>query len=208
MKRLQFLKNGNEIGAGEEIGVSGSGEVTLTTLVGGANAVVVDCSATIDGALLAGGIGLINEVLTLGGVAVPLTPLTGTGLNCTVLTSLLNACGAVGGLAEEWPVNLPWLAVVLLMTAPAPEFLVVIVNSGAGAPGGYTLCSNGKTNSCNGKSSAKVENETGGIFGEVSDASPIESEKATCTEGGNGAADFSGSGLTTSNGGSTITVSE
>jgi hypothetical protein len=203
----KFLSNGNEIGATEEIGVSGSGEVTLTVLVGGASAVTTDCSGIVDGTLLAGGIGLINEILTLAGTAISLTPLTGTGMNCTVLASLLGACGTVGELAEEWPLDLPWLIVVLLM-ATAPEFLVDVVSSGVGAPAGYTLCPNGKTNMCSGKTSAKVENEAGGIFGEVNEGAPIQSEKGTCTEGGNGAADWAGTGLTASNGGLTITVSE
>jgi hypothetical protein len=204
----RFLNNGNQIGAAEEIAVKGEGELTLTTLVANSPAVVVDCSGILHGVLLAGGLDLITELLDLENLrGIPLTALTGEGLNCTVLTSLLNACGAVGSLAELWAVNLPWLTVALLMTA-APEFLVDIVSSGAGAPGYYVLCINGKTNQCTGKTSFAAENEAGGIFNEFSEAAPISSEKGTCTEGGNGAGDIAGSGLTVSNLGSTITVSE
>jgi hypothetical protein len=203
----EFLNHGTKIGEVEEIPVTSTGEVILTTLIGGASVVTVDCSGIFAGTPLPGGLGLINELSTLGGVAIPLTKLTGTGLDCEVLTSLLGVCGAVGGLAEVWAVNLPWVTVVLLM-AIAPEFLVDVVSSGIGPPGYYVLCTNGKTNECVGKSSFKTENETGGVLGEFGEGAPIESEKATCIEGGNGAGDVSGSGLVASVGGSTIAVSE
>jgi hypothetical protein len=203
-----FLNNGTEILAGEEIAVDGAGELTLTTLVGGANAASVDCSGVLHGTLLTGGLDLINELLSLTDVAIPLTALTGTGLSCEVLTSLLGSCGTVGELAQVWAINLPWLTVVLLMTT-VPVFLIDIVNSGAGAPGYYVLCpgAGAKTNTCTGKTSFEVENETGGLFNEFGEGA-IASEKASCTEGGVGAGDISGHGLTESTAGLTITVSE
>jgi hypothetical protein len=189
----EFLANGAVIT--EELASEGSGELTLSTLVLGITAVKIDCSGIFDGTVGPKNLDLITELLNLSKELISLTALSGLALSCEVLTSFNSECGAVGGLAELWAVNLPWLTELLLMTA-APEWLIDLVSSGVGNPGYYVLCSNGKTNQCVGPTSASAENEVGGLLVKFNPAAPISSEKGNCTEGGEGAGDIEGEGLT------------
>jgi hypothetical protein len=63
------------------------------------------CSAILDGSILTDGESEITEVLSLTGVLVTKTPLSGEPLSCENKES----CGAAGALALVYPLNLPWV---------------------------------------------------------------------------------------------------
>ena len=200
----EWLAGGKAVSG--ELAAETSGELELSTLVLGIRGAAVLCSGILDGEIGPLNHNLVTKVLNLAGEETGV-PLVGLALSCSVTVSFNSACGAVGGLAEVWPVNLPWASELLLMTT-APEWLNDITQDGSGNPGWYVLCSNGKTNECTGSSSTSAENETGGVFGEFNtEGAPISSEKAKCTEGGEGAGDIVGGGLTTLNNKEALTIS-
>jgi hypothetical protein len=89
-----------------------------------------------------------------------------------------NECGAVGGLAELWVDNLPWLTLLVLME-PGGIFLDWFETGTGGLPGYHFLCSNGKENLCSGLTSATLTNVAGGVMS-VFDAT---AESFSCTIG-------------------------
>jgi hypothetical protein len=86
------------------------------------------CSGKLGGAIGEDGLGVISEVLTLGGVAVS-SPLGAQSLE---------TCTSSSSLCEEpllWPVGLPWTTLLELMEqgTPVEKFFVVLV--GPSVPG-------------------------------------------------------------------------
>jgi hypothetical protein len=68
------------------------------------------CSAILDGTILANGESEITEVLSLTGVLITKTPLTGETLSCENKEN----CGGTGALASVYPLNLPWVDLLYL----------------------------------------------------------------------------------------------
>jgi hypothetical protein len=68
------------------------------------------CSFIWDGTVLTDGESEITEVLSLTGVLVSKTPLTGEALSCENKEN----CGATGALALFYPLNLPWVDLLYL----------------------------------------------------------------------------------------------
>jgi hypothetical protein len=63
------------------------------------------CSAILDDTILTDGESEIAEILTLAGVAVSKTPLSGESLSCENKEN----CGSAGALVLVYPLNLPWV---------------------------------------------------------------------------------------------------
>jgi hypothetical protein len=64
----------------------------------------------LDGTILINGETEITEILSLAGVLITKTPLTGEGLNCENKEN----CGASGALVLVFPLNLPWVDLLYL----------------------------------------------------------------------------------------------
>jgi hypothetical protein len=166
----EWLLNGAPI-TGED-SVLTIGNLILDVLVGGLLVVAIECSGDFDGTVGPGAQDLILKVFSLAGVEVGAPLTTGTGLSCEVLTSTFNECGAVGSLAEVWPINLPWTTTLELVGG-------VLLDDFPPTSGYEVLCSGGKENKCEGLAQALVSNETGGVLGEFTEAT----NEATCTVG-------------------------
>jgi hypothetical protein len=68
------------------------------------------CSYILDGTILIDGESEIIEILSLTGVLITKTPLTGEPLSCENKEN----CGAAGALALVYPLNLPWIDLLYL----------------------------------------------------------------------------------------------
>jgi hypothetical protein len=68
------------------------------------------CSMTFDGTILTDGESEITEILSLTGVLVSKTPLSGEPLSCENKEN----CGATGALVLVFPLNLPWVDLLYL----------------------------------------------------------------------------------------------
>ena len=99
------------------------------------------CSGSLDGFVGTNGADEITEALTLGGVSVSLTPLSGTALLCAGQ----EGCETSTEGAEVWAVNLPWLTLLQLFEEESPTLVtgfVVLISphEGGGEPGWYVQC--------------------------------------------------------------------
>jgi hypothetical protein len=190
----EWLLNGAAIGTA--IPVETTGELTLDVLLLGVLAVAVDCSGIFVGTVGPGAADLVTAILSLTKVEIG-KELVGTGLSCEVLTSSFSECGAVGGLAEVWPDNLPWVTTLELVGTTE------ILDDFPTTSGYHVLCPGGKTNLCVGLAQAVMTNEPGGgVFGEFTESTNEES----CTLG-TGHVGSIGQGLTAPTEGGTLTVS-
>jgi hypothetical protein len=118
---------------------------------------MVLCSGFLDGFIGPNGADEITELLTLAGVGVPLTVLTGTALLC----SGQEGCETSTEGAEVWAANLPWLTLVELFEEESPTLVTGFVDlisksAGGGEPGWYVQC---KT------LAGTVDDECTGVFG-------------------------------------------
>ncbi len=106
-------------------------EDTKVTAAGGA-AVSVKCKYILDSDFGLDGAEDITEMLTIGGGAVSLTPLTASGLSCEK-ESLCEA-------SKVWVVNLPWLGLLELWEEGASSGFVILLKGAKGNLGWYMEC--------------------------------------------------------------------
>jgi hypothetical protein len=171
------------------------GALTLTTLVLGIDVALVECAATIDGTVGPAGENEETELLNAAGELISKTPLSGLPLSCTPLGG---ECPTTG-IAELWPLNLPWLSQIELMAQGTLEWLVHLFGNGTAEPGYEVVClrSDGTVNSentCTGLSSGALEMMAGPDPLIIYSAAE-ETEKANCTVTGVGSGDLEGTGL-------------
>ncbi len=173
-----WLEDGVAITSLQSTGITGL--INLTNIALGSE-VTVHCEGEFMGSVGANGEDEITEVLTTGLIATG-TPLTGEFVNCEVTTSGL--C-TLHSLAEVWPVNLPWHTHLLLMPAPEPEYLDILLAEAGKIPGYEVKCSGplgAFSNKCEGQTSSSVENTAGvtmtGIF-----SAAAGTEKVPCELG-------------------------
>src|SRR6202046_352914 len=88
--------------------VETSGELKLSTLVLGINAVELLCSGIFDGSVGPSGEDEVTALLNLAKEEISKTPLTGLSLDCEVLVGSTGAKCLAKELAELWPDGLPW----------------------------------------------------------------------------------------------------
>ncbi len=122
--------------------VEGRGELLLEDKKGplGIKAMIL-CSGIMLGTIGPSGEGEITELLTLGGVAVSLSPLSGTALLC----SGQEGCNTGTENVEVWVVNLPWKGLLELMEEASPTSFqgfagLGFAHTGGGNPGWYIFC--------------------------------------------------------------------
>jgi len=139
----EWLLNGSAItGTLLVTSTSGTSGLTLIDLKAtlGVKAAVL-CSGILDGFIGENGADEITELLTLGGVAVPLTALSGTALLCAGQ----EGCETSTEGAEVWAVHLPWLTLLQLFEEESPTLVtgfVILISeeAGGGKPGWYVQC--------------------------------------------------------------------
>jgi len=136
------------------------------------------CSLILDGTIGANGEGEVTELLTLAGVAVSLTALSGTALLCNGQ----EGCNTGTGNDEVWAVNLPWITQLDLVEFDNHVNIakLKLPHAGGGLPGWYVQCATAlgtADDECTAEESvAETSNLTGGV-------SNIFSEAATLTVG-------------------------
>jgi hypothetical protein len=174
------------------------------------NEAMILCSFIMDGFVEANGHDLITELLTLDTPAdtVDLVPLGLLALTC------VNQVNCPSPLV--WAVHLPWLTELELHEEGTTTlFVVLILDSGAGAPGWYLQCMGivgEPTDEC-------ATDANGGVF-ELNNTTPtptaLFSEALTeamglklvsCTVGGAEQGEVEGEGLITPEGGGTLNAS-
>jgi len=175
-----------------ELLVETEGEVELVSLNGGGLGVVIKvlCSGIFVGSIGPESLGFASELLTLGGVAVPLAELTGTALLCTNIQNCTEP--------ELWASKLGWEGEAELMVDGTETFFVALGLNG----GWYSQCLVlGITTSetCTAAEAvSKLTNEANGtIDGEGSDAFQILAglKLGNCTVGGAESAEVNGLGI-------------
>src|SRR6478609_8256367 len=131
----EWLEDNNPIPAGEELPVDTEGTLTLVNLTGAGGAVLVEleCSGLFEGTVLAGGLGLILDLYSLGGETIgSLGDANTLALACLVISTQagLGDC-LISDLVEVWPLNLTlelgapkWETKIELMAAGTEEFLL------------------------------------------------------------------------------------
>jgi hypothetical protein len=190
-----WLDGGAPVSA--ELLLENEGELELVTLNGGGFGVVakVLCSGILDGSVSPESLDFISELLTLAGVAVPLTALTGTALLCTNIQNCTEP--------EVWAANLGWETEVELMVDGTETFFVDLILNG----GWYAQCLVlGITTSetCTSTETAVLlTNEANGtVDGEFSDAFQTLAglKLGNCTVGGAETAEVNGLGITLESG--------
>jgi hypothetical protein len=187
-----------------ELNVEGTGEVELEEMILGLKIVAL-CSGIVDGTIGPNGLGMASELLSLAGVAISLTPLSGTALECT----------NDGNCPEPlvWAVHLPWESLLELMEEGTEVFFVSLgFSSGAGDPGYYIECmGTGTSDECRVVEGAgKATNEGSNVDGEASEAfTELAGLKlGNCSTAGNETALITGLGTLSLVGGGTLSVSE
>jgi len=136
----EWLVGGNPITT--TLLVTSTGELLLEDEKGplGVKGMVL-CSGILDGTIGLTGEDEITELLTLAGVAVSLTALSGTALLCNGQ----EGCNTGTENAEVWAVNLPWLTLLELVEEASPTLFqgfadLILPHVGGGSPGWYTEC--------------------------------------------------------------------
>jgi hypothetical protein len=129
-----WLANG--VAVTTALNVEGEGEGLLEDTKGGlfGEAVSILCSSLGDGTVDPESLGVISEVLTLSGVAVSTTPLSGEGLKCTNVASCSEP--------RVWPIGLPYDLEVELVEDGTEIFFAVLILPHAGSTniGWLTQC--------------------------------------------------------------------
>jgi hypothetical protein len=198
----EWLFNGAAVTA--LLSVETSGNLNLSTLVLGIDAVEILCEGIFDGSVGPNGEDEITAVLTTPGKEeVSKTALSGVFINCTTQAgSATEECGKTGALAEVWPLNLPWHTNLFLMESGT--FLdSLFAGTGETTQPGYEVrcVSGGKAeNTCRGNTSSTITNGTTDVMG----AFDSTSEKVKCTTG---EGDLIGTGLTADTSEGTLSVS-
>ncbi len=174
-----WLDGGSSVSA--QLNVENEGELELIFLNGGNLGVHVKvlCSGILDGWVEPESLGFMSELLTLAGVGVPLTVLTGTALLCTNEENCTEP--------EVWMAGTGWETESELMVDGPETFFVDLILNGAW----YIQCLVlGVTinETCTAPETAvKLTNEANGtVDGEFSDAFQVLAglKLATCTVGG------------------------
>lgn len=164
--------------------------------------VIVLCSGILDGTVGPASEGSITELLTLAGVAISTTTLSGTGLVCTGDENCTEPL--------VWASGLPWKTELELMVDGTETFFVNLLISA----GYYVEClilgvSFNETCSV-AETAVKTTNETGGLVGqEFSDVFQVLAglKLANCTSGGTEAAEVNGLGTLLLTSGAALTAS-
>lgn len=160
------------------------------------------CSGILDGTVGPGSEGVVKELLTLAGVAVSTTTLSGEGLSCTNDEN----CGT----PKVWASGLPWKTELELMVDGTETFFVnLLINAGY-----YVECTvlGVKINeTCTAAETAvQTTNETGGLVDQTfSDTFQVLAglKLANCTLGGTETAEVNGLGTLLLTGGTALTAS-
>jgi hypothetical protein len=187
-----------------ELNTEATGELELEETILGLKIVTL-CSEILDGTIGPNGLDAVSEVLSLTGVAISLTALSGTALECT------NDQNCPEPLV--WAVHLPWESTVELMEEGTEVFFADLLrSSGAGNPGWYVECmGTGTTDEC-----TVVE----GVSNKTNEGSNVDStfseaftelaglKLANCTTGGNEVRLVAGLRTISLVGGGTLAVSE
>jgi hypothetical protein len=133
----EWLVNGAAVE--ENLSVSAEGTLTLTDLNALKAGIVASalCTGVLMGTVGLSGVDEINELLTVGGVLVPLVALEGAGLVCE------NSGNCEEPLA--WAVLLPWPTLLelfeqLVGTVLTSFFAILLRTGAAGKPGWYVEC--------------------------------------------------------------------
>lgn len=180
------------------------GELAFTETLDGIKINVL-CSRILDGFIGPDGAGEITEALSLSGIAVSLTGLSGTALACTNSEN----CGE----PLFWDLELPWLSLLVLMEDGTETFFAdLIINETSGDKVGYEVecMSLGLSDTCSVTEAAyKVENITEGVNLEFSDAftTLVGLKLANCEISGTEAGVVEGLDLVSASG-VTLTASE
>ncbi len=150
-----------------------------------------------------------TEVLTLAGVAVSLSPLTGTSVTCELETLCENS-------SKIWTVNLPWLTEVELWEESPTEsgFVDLIMpHTGGGNVGWYVECKTALltvSEECTTPLAvAEKVNDATGVLDNFSDAftALMEAKLGLCSGNNEETSVVEGSALTTIPGGGVLSVS-
>src|SRR6478609_9047517 len=171
----EWLEDNLPIQVGEELPADTEGTLTLINLTGAGGTVLVEleCSGLFEGDLLAGGVGLILDLYSLGGETIGSLGDTNTlPLACLVIKTAggLGDC-LLNDLVEVWTHNLNlelgavWETLIELMAAGAEEFLLDLPTYS-----GYeVVCETGflglQENLCEGLTTAVLTNVAGGVLG-------------------------------------------
>ena len=171
-----WLEDGNAITTLQSTVTTGL--LTLTNLALGGE-IAVHCPGSFIGSVGANGEDEITEIQNEAKEKLG-SSLTGLAENCEVTAGSL--C-TIKSLAELWPNELPWHSHLLLMPAPEPEYLDILLAETGKIPGYEVKCSGplgAFSNLCKGQTSSSVENTTGmtmnGVFSEAvgSETTPCE----------------------------------
>ena len=204
----EWLYNGVTVTG--ELLVESAGELELTDTKGflGAAATIL-CSGILDGFIEPASLDLITELLNLSKEAISLTALVGLSLTCTNVTNCATPV--------VWAVHLPWLTEVELMEDPTGSgtnfFVVLILNSGAGAPGWYVQCKGvlgepeDECTATEGVFELMNESPTPNALFSEAFAELAEVKLAGCTRGGAETGKVEGSGLIEHPEGGTVSAS-
>ena len=182
-----------------------TGELALTETLDGI-AINALCSGILDGFIGPNGADEITELLTLAGVAVSLTGLTGTAITCT------NSANCGEPLA--WALNLPWLSLLVLMEDGTETFFAdLLVSEKTGGTVAYEVecMSLGIADTCAvSEAASKVENITEGVNTEFADAFTTLAglKLANCEIAGTEAGVVEGLGILKSSEATALTASE
>jgi hypothetical protein len=193
------------VGLTAELLVESEGELELVSLNAGGFGITTKllCSGILDGTIGPNGLDFISDLLTLAGVEIPLTALTGTALLCLEVT------GGNCTEPEVWASGLGWNTLLELMEVNGVSFFVDLILNG----GWYAQClvlGVTASETCTAAEAAvEVTNEAGGVIDNTfSDAfQELAGLKlANCSVGGNETGEVNGLG-TTSESGVTLTAS-
>jgi hypothetical protein len=207
----EWLVDAKEIAA--ELATEATGELLLEDTNAALGASDVLCSVTLDGTIGPDGLGVISEVLTLGGEDVSLAVLSGANITCAEQSVCVEPL--------VWAVNLPWNTLLELAETTRAIWVDLISAAGKGNPGWYMECMGlvGLTDEC----TAEGASETGeGVFEPVNlgggrvEATFSEAltellalKLAECTQGGKetGVVEGSGNTIKLASGTEALTVS-
>jgi hypothetical protein len=187
-----------------ELNTEATGELELEETILGLKIVAL-CSGTLLGTIGPNGLDAVSELLSLAGVAISLTGLTGTALACTNVSNCPEPL--------VWAVHLPWESLLELMEEGTEVFFAdLLFSSGAGNPGWEVECmGTTTTDEC-----TVVE----GVSNSTSEGNNIDSEfseaftelaglkLANCVTGGNEVGLVTGLGTISLVGGGALTASE
>jgi hypothetical protein len=199
----EWLEDAKAMGAAGASTITG--ELELTDAGIGTTAL---CEGSFDGTVGPGGEDMIELVLDKAGNEVTAAkPIT-----CSFVK--LGPCLSTSA-PVLWPLHLPWLTEIELMTVGTEDlYLDKIMSGGQGEPGYALLCFDkvfnlDVTDECTNSTSADLENMLGekDVLGIFNPGNGINSEKAKCSIGGANTGELVGEGLITLDNGLDLEVS-